>query len=290
MLKTFLGAATFAAVAAAALFYNKESDSSANAACCHVSEATTAFAAFAADQSFVNKHQEPLPFTFVSQAGGREISYPTADGKTAKAWLIPAKNKSKNYLFVFHEWWGLNDYVKAEAEKFYNDLSDVNVLCLDLYDGQVAATREDAAKLMQSLQPKRAEAVIKGAVAFAGKKADIFTIGWCMGGSWSLQAALLAGKQAKGCIIYYGMPEKDVERLKTLHTDVLGIFAGQEQWISPKVVEEFDNNMKQAGKKLTYKIFDADHAFANPSNPKFVQEAAQEAYDMSLDYLKQRIK
>jgi carboxymethylenebutenolidase len=48
--------------------------------------------------------------------------------------------------------------------------------------------------------------------------------------------------------------------------------------------------MKQAGKKLTYKIFDADHAFANPSNPKYVKEAADEAYAMSLDYLKKHMK
>ena len=48
--------------------------------------------------------------------------------------------------------------------------------------------------------------------------------------------------------------------------------------------------MKQANKKLIYKIFDADHAFANPSNPKFAKEATDEAYAMSLDYLKQRMK
>lgn len=291
MLKMLSIAASLILGAASVFFYNQYRSESANAVCCHApSSATASFAAFASDRDFVNKHEEPLPFTFVSQAGGQEISYPTADGKTAKAWLIPSKKKSQNYLFVFHEWWGLNDHIKAEAEKFYKDLPNVNVICLDLYDGLVATTREEAGKQMQGLKQERAAAIVTGAIAYAGKKANIFTIGWCMGGSWSLQAALLAGNQAKGCIIYYGMPEKNVERLKTLNTDVLGIFAGQEQWISPKVVEEFDANMKQAGKKLTYKIFDADHAFANPSNPKYAKEAADEAYAMSLDYLKERMK
>jgi carboxymethylenebutenolidase len=290
MLKVLGIIASFILGGASVFLYNQYRKESASVACCYVSTATTLFAAFASDRDFLNKHEEPLPFNLVSQTGGQQISYPTADGKTAKAWLIPSQKKSKNYLFVFHEWWGLNDYVKAEAEKFYKDLPDVNVICLDLYDGQVATTREDAAKQMQGLKQERAAAIMNGAIAYAGKKANIFTIGWCMGGSWSLQAALLAGKQAKGCIIYYGMPEKNVERLKMLHTDVLGIFAGQEQWISPRVVEEFDAHMKQAGKKLTYKIFDADHAFANPSNPKYAKEASQEAYAMSLDYLKKRMK
>lgn len=287
MLKMLTVAASIVVAAAAFYVQNQSTDKSVEVTCCR---STDLFASFASDRAFVAKHEEPLAFTFVSQAGGKQITYPTDDGKTARAWLIPAKKKSNKYLLVFHEWWGLNEHIKAEAEKFYADLPNVNVLCLDLYDGQVASTREEASKQMQQLNRERADAIVRGAIAYAGKKAEIYTVGWCMGGSWSLQAALSAGKQAKGCIIYYGMPEKDVERLKTLHTDVLGIFAGQEQWISPQVVEEFAANMKQAGKQLIYKIFDADHAFANPSNPKFVKQAADEAYAMSINYLKQRMK
>ncbi|MCS7018421.1 MAG: dienelactone hydrolase family protein [Cytophagales bacterium] len=291
MLKILSGVAVciMGAVAAVASYFMHHNEPSTTVCCQLKMPAISSFAAFASDRAFIDKHIEPLSFNFVSQAGGKMISYPTADGKTAQAWLIPAKKKSNQYLFVFHEWWGLNDHIKAEAEKFYHDLPNINVLCLDLYDGQVATTREQAAQQMQALNQERAVAIVKGAIAYAGKKANIFTIGWCMGGSWSLQTALLAGKQAKGCVMYYGMPERNVERLKTLQTDVLGIFAGQEQWISPKVVAEFDANMKQAGKQLTYKIFDADHAFANPSNPKFVKQAADEAYAMSLDYFRQRM-
>jgi carboxymethylenebutenolidase len=48
--------------------------------------------------------------------------------------------------------------------------------------------------------------------------------------------------------------------------------------------------MAAAGKKLTIKEYDADHAFANPSNPKHNKEAAADAYKNSIEFLKARLK
>jgi len=261
--------------------------------CCQMESEPTAsasesFAMFVDDKTFVNKHEEPLPFSF--EGSGQKITFKTPDGKEGAGWEIKAKKKTKNYIFVIHEWWGLNDYIKQESENIFNALGNVNIIALDLYDGQVATTREDAGKYMQSVKTERAAAIIKGAMEYAGKKAKIGTVGWCFGGGWSLQASILLGKQAKACVIYYGMPEKDVEKLKTLNPDVLGIFAAQEQWISPKVVAEFEENMKKAGKKATVKNFDADHAFANPSNPKYSKQHADEAMAMTISFFKERLK
>lgn len=100
----------------------------------------------------------------------------------------------------------------------------------------------------------------------------------------------MAGKQAVGCVMYYGMPEKDVERLKTLKCDVLGLFAGREKWISPEVVAQFEKNMATAGKKVQTKIFDAEHGFANPSNPQHDVAASTDAYQRALTYLKARFQ
>ena len=105
-----------------------------------------------------------------------------------------------------------------------------------------------------------------------------------------MQATLTAGKQAAACIIYYGMPESDVARLKTLNADVLNIWPTQDKWINKEVTEKFEANMKAAGKNLTTKSYDADHAFANPSNPKFNEAFTADAYAASLEFLKARLK
>ena len=88
--------------------------------------------------------------------------------------------------------------------------------------------------------------------------------------------------------MYYGRPEKDVEKLKTLNVDVLGIFGSQDKGIPTAMVSEFEENMKKADKKITVKTYDADHAFANPSNPKYNKAFADEAYQEALGYLKKK--
>lgn len=234
-------------------------------------------------------HKIPAKIHFQSSIG-KAITYKTADGKDADAYELKAKTPTNNYILIIHEYWGLNDFVKRESEKIYNDLGNVNIIDLDLYDGKVATTREDAGKFMQSVKDDRADAIINGAIAYAGPKAHIATIGWCFGGGWSLQATLLAAKQAVGCVMYYGMPEQDVNRLKTLHCDVLGNFANKDQWINTKVVAKFAENMKAAGKTLYLHQYDADHAFANPSNPSYNSEATKNAYDFTISFLKTRLK
>ncbi len=251
---------------------------------CH---STETFASFAKDESFRAEHQEPRAYTYTG--AGEMVSFQVADGKEGKAFLIKAEKPTNNYLFVFHEWWGLNDLVKKQAAQFQTDLVNVNVLVIDLYDGKVTDNREEAAKLMGALDTRRAEAIIQGAVKYAGKDARIFTVGWCLGGGWSLQASLIGGKQAEGCIVYYGMPEKSVAKLKTLNADVLGIFASKDAWITQDIVKEFDTNMKAAGKRLDIVSFDAEHAFANPSNPVFDKEATEKAYKYSVDFIKERL-
>ncbi len=232
---------------------------------------------------------KPLPLHFQSSIG-KSITYKTPDGKTAGAFEFKAKNPTNNYLLVVHEWWGLNDWVKKESEKIYTDLGNVTVIDLDLYDGKVATTQADAGKYMQGVNEDRAKAIINGAIAYVGAKAHIYTIGWCFGGGWSLQSTLLAGTQASGCVMYYGMPEQDVNRLKTLHCDVLGNFANQDQWISPKVVAKFEADMKTAGKKLSVNQYDANHGFANPSNPAYNSDATKDAYTKTIAFFKARMK
>jgi carboxymethylenebutenolidase len=191
---------------------------------------------------------------------------------------------------MIHEWWGLNDYIKREVERLQKELGDVTVIALDLYDSKVATDPQTAGQYVSGLKETRARAIIQAAIEYVGKEAQVATLGWCFGGGWSMQTALMLGKQASGCVIYYGMPEKDVKKLKTLRCDVIGIFGTQDRNITPKVVEEFQKNMKTAKKKLTVYNYDAVHAFANPSNPKYDKEKADDAHVHVLAFLKEALK
>ena len=254
---------------------------------CHPAPLPDDMAAFASDPAFQALHLSPLKINY--QAKGEMVKLKTTDGQDASAYLLKAKKKSDKWLFVYQEWWGLNDQIKREADKFYDDLGGgVNVMAIDMYDGKVTSNPQEAGQFMQQVKQERLETIVKAAYAHAGPKAQVGNVGWCFGGGWSLKSAIIGQKNNVACVMYYGMPVKDVEQLKTLNSDVLGLFA-TEKYISKEVIEEFAANMKTAGKGLEYKIFDGVHGFANPSNPKHDPALTKEAYGMALGYLKKRL-
>ncbi len=261
---------------------------SAQKSCCMAPKSSEAFAALSNDNKFVSAHHEPLPFTLINPVG-KEISFKGSDGKEAYGYEVSTEAKSDNVIFVIHEWWGLNDYIKKEAERISVETGS-RVIALDLYDKKVASNRDSAGKYMQGVKTERAESIIKGAISYVGSKAKIATIGWCFGGGWSLQASLLAGKQAKACVIYYGMPEEDLKKLMHLNAPVLFVFAQKDQWINKEVVSKFEANMKASGKKITVKTYDADHAFANPSNPHFERSFSEDAFVNAKNFIIQNLK
>lgn len=237
---------------------------------------------------FAAMHENPLPF-HLTNATGETIRFEATDGNQASGYFIKSKKKTNNWIFVIQEWWGLNDQIKQEAEKLSAELGNVNVLALDMYDGKVAATADSAMKLMRAATTPRLEAIVKGALNYAGPKAKIFTIGWCFGGMWSLQSSILAGKQAAGTVMYYGRPENNIEKLKTLQSEVIGFFGNQDRSPSPEVVNAFEKDMAAAGKKITIHRYEANHGFANPSNPSFNKEATEDAHKKTIEFLKARL-
>jgi carboxymethylenebutenolidase len=244
-------------------------------------------AKFADDKEFQNQHEEPGAIEM--EYKGKMVEFSTPDGKKGSAYALLPEEDVKKYLLVIHEWWGLNDHIKREAERLYDSLG-VGVLALDIYDGKVADTREDAGKYMQSVKEERAKAIIQGAIeAYATDNAPVATLGWCFGGGWSLQASILAGEQGAGCVIYYGMPVKEAQALAPLQASILGIFAEKDGWITPEVVTQFENLAKATGKDIEVHQFDADHAFANPSSPRYNEEAAQKANALALNFLREQL-
>ena len=246
-------------------------------------------AQMAGDPDFQAAHEKPEALAFTGK--GTMTEFPTPDGKQASAYILrPEGMTAGKTLMVFHEWWGLNDYVKREADRLFDSLGNVIVIAPDLYDGIVATSPDDAGKLMQNLSSERAKAIVEGAFGLAGDQAEIATIGWCMGGGWSLQASIMAGASAKGCVMYYGMPVQNAKELAPLKADVLFIHPTQDAWITQEVVDKFKALAKSTKKQVTVHQFDADHAFANPSNPKHNPEATQQANALALAFLRERLK
>lgn len=254
--------------------------------CC--SSPVQAFAGFGKEKAFVMAHEPPQQIAFVPKIG-RMVSLKTDDGREVSVFEVKTSATIGKIILMFHEWWGMTDQMKQTAEKLHSE-TGATVLLLDLYDKKVTFNPDSAAKMMQALKEDRVQSIIRAALDYGGKFSRVQTIGWCMGGGWSLQAAIAAGDKGYGCVIYYGMPEFDTAKLKQLKGPVVGIYGSRDKWISPDLVKEFDGRMKLAAVPFTSYSYDADHAFANPSNPKYDKEATAKANAIVVEFLKKNFE
>lgn len=260
-------------------------------------DAAKGMAEFADKADFKKEHEFPVDLDSY-EVKGTSLEFPISGTAPSKLYSLRPEASSNKYLFVIHEWWGLNKNIKREADRLFEELGkSVNVVALDLYDGNVATDREQAGAFMKAVKEERAEAIIKGAIDLVttdanrhGKQTpEITTIGWCFGGGWSLKTSILAGDKAAGCVMYYGMPVDNAKTLAPLKSDVIFIHPKKDQWINEEVVKNFENLAKATGKNLKVHQFDADHAFANPSSPRYDGEAAKEANALTLAFLKEKL-
>lgn len=224
-----------------------------------------------------------LPTQGPATRSGQQI-----DLKGTKAYLsLPKGTGPFPGIIVIHEWWGLNANIENWADRLAS--AGWAALAIDLYGGVVATDRDTAMTAMKAVDETKAKATIHAALEFlttdprirAPKQA---VIGWCFGGGWSLQAAL-AEPELDGAIIYYGHLETDPEKLKAIKAKLLGIFGNKDKGIPPADVDKFDAALKAAGVSATIYRYDADHAFANPSNPVYDEKNASEAWTHVLAFL-----
>lgn len=123
-------------------------------------------------------------------------------------------------------------------------------------------------------------------------KADrIGSIGWCMGGGYSLNMALPEPSPA-AAVINYGRLATDLDSLRQINAAVLGIFGGRDRGISVDDVKKFEQTLKQQGKTVEIVIYpDAGHAFENPNNKAgYRSDDAADAWKHTTDFLEKSLK
>ena len=226
-------------------------------------------------------------------APSKTVSYKSGDETVQAVLYTPEGKGSFPAIVVIHEWWGLNDWVKEQASK----LADQGyvALAIDLYRGKVATTPDQAHELMRGVPEDRALRDLHAAVEFLKSRPDvkkdrIASIGWCMGGGYSLDVALQE-PTLKAAVINYGHLATDPESLKKINAAILGSFGGQDEGIPPEDVKKFDQALKQAGKKVDIKIYpDAGHGFQNPNNKSYRADDTTDAWQRTVSFLASTLK
>jgi carboxymethylenebutenolidase len=227
-------------------------------------------------------------------ATGKAVTYKSGNETVTGQIYTPSGKGPFPALVVIHEWWGLNDWVKDQASK----LADQGyvTLAVDLYRGQLATTADEAHQLMRGVPQDRAQKDLLAAYDYLAsqpsvKKDKIGSIGWCMGGGYSLDLALAQPKVA-ATVINYGHLVSEDDTVKKIQAPVLGIFGAQDKGIPVDSVRKFEKDLKAQGKDVQIVIYDdAGHAFENPNNKDGYRAAdAQDAWKKTIAFLARNLK
>jgi carboxymethylenebutenolidase len=229
----------------------------------------------------------------VADVTGETVSYGTVGGVPVEGYLVRPKQARGRLpgLIVIHEWWGLNDNVRAEAARLAAE--GYVVLAVDLYGGKLATEPPAAMKLSQELtaNPGPAEENLRAAYKYLDeveKVPRIGTIGWCLGGRWSLRTAVILPDQIDATVIYYGTVKATDPELAKLRMPILGLFGSKDRVVPVATVVAFEANLKRLGKNADIHIYEgAEHAFANPSGTAYDPQAAEDAWRLTTAFLKE---
>lgn len=196
-------------------------------------------------------------------------------------------------IIVIHEWWGLNDNVRAMADRLAGE--GYIVLAVDLFGGEVANSPGEARELMLSVveNPEPAKENIRQAYSFienTGGAPRIGALGWCFGGGWALNTAMLFPDQLDAAVIYYGQVTDDEEKLRPINVPILGLFGEADQGITVDSVQRFERALEALRKDFQIHIYPgADHAFANPTGTAYDANAAEDAWEETLEFLSRNL-
>jgi len=236
---------------------------------------------------------------FVSKADASNIrtsivSY-VSGSDTVSAYLAePAGGGKHPALIVIHEWWGLTDWIKQNARDFAG--KGYVAMAIDLYRGALASTSQNAYRLMVSVPKERGISDLEAAFNYLSSMKDvdptkIGVIGWCMGGSYSFEAATSLPKLA-ACVIDYGDVDTSSTVVERIKCPVLCNFAELDKTYTPQMGKAFSEAMENHGKKIEFHVYpNVNHAFMNPNNPSVFNEAqAAEAWKIIFAFLDKNLK
>jgi carboxymethylenebutenolidase len=224
---------------------------------------------------------------------GKMVSY-KSDGETISGFLVMPEGKGPfPAIVVIHEWWGLNDQIKGEAKRLAKE--GYVTLAVDLYRGKVANDPGEAHELTRGLPEDRAVRDMLAAVSYLKtlpnvKRDKIGSIGWCMGGGYSL-SLVINSPDVSACAIYYGRLLTDKDQLGKIKASVIGFFGEEDRRIPPASVKTFEKDMRAMGKDVnTYIYPGAGHAFANEQRPSYNANATKDSWNKTLAFFERKLK
>lgn len=225
------------------------------------------------------------------------VEFKRPDGKILNGYLAePAGKTNAPGVVVIQEWWGLDDEVKAVADRLAK--AGYRALVPDLYRGKLALEANEAKHLMTGLDFGDATSQdIRGAVQYLKSTGStkVAVTGFCMGGALTILSTCNV-PELDASIVWYGNPPLEYVNAQAITKPILGHWSLHDEFFPIAGVDRLEEKLKQAGVNYEFHRYDTKHAFANPKSDarglpplQYNVDAAQLAWDRTFYFLKKHI-
>jgi len=218
------------------------------------------------------------------------ITFNRPDGKSVSGYYIEPGNDAKApAVVVIQEWWGLNDQIKGCADRLA--ATGYRALVPDIYRGKVTVEAKEAQHLMDSVNfGDAAGEDIRGAVQYLKENSSKVGItGFCMGGALTLLSAVHV-PEASAAATWYGFPPLEYIDPAKIRMPLLGHFALDDAFFPISTVEELERMLKGGGVNFEFHRYKAGHAFAHEGGPHYNRDAAELAWQRTLDFFSDALR
>lgn len=214
------------------------------------------------------------------------VTYSGPAGAELMGYLADPGGDSRRGVIVLQEWWGLNDHIKAVADRFA--AAGYVALAPDLYGGVVTTEPDEARKEAMALGMRDAVAEIQAAAAYLRARPSIARgvgiVGFCMGGGLVYQTLADADAPATtpdAGVAFYGSPVAPSAASRI--TAPLMTHLGSADGIPAERVTALHTVLDEAGVPNAFHLYDgAQHAFFNDTRASYDVTAAATAWDRTL--------
>jgi carboxymethylenebutenolidase len=194
-------------------------------------------------------------------------------------------------VLLIHGWWGLTDPVRATADQFA--ALGYRAMAIDLYNGKVATTADEARSYMSSVKQAEANKKFRAALKTLQKPGrKVAAMGWSFGATQALQATLVDPQTVAATVMYYpfGTIVKPGNDIASLRGPVLVLRARMDSPTNIKETTRFIESAKKLGKSVMEHTYDARHGFANPTVKHYSADATEAAWRKTTNFLGDRLK
>jgi carboxymethylenebutenolidase len=223
----------------------------------------------------------------------KRVTFESKSGQKVEGELAePSGTDKVGAVVLVQEWWGVNDHVRALADRLAKE--GFLVVAPDLYHGKTTKDAGEASKMMTELDTLKAVDEIAGAVKMLKEhpraNGKVGVTGFCMGGALTFASAChVPGLSA--AVSFYGVPPAEKVDYAKATAPIQAHVAKHDEWVTVAKVEAIKQQI-EAAKKTTLELhtYDAQHAFVNDTRPEvYSPDNAKVAWGRMVEFFKKHL-